>query len=83
MERVCYRGARECAEALGVSRDTLMKIVKNDPTFPVIKTGPNNSLRLFPVKQIEDWMATRAGGRMVVDPALDELGKPEPAEEEA
>lgn len=67
MEKVCYRGVRECADAMGVSRDTLMKIVKNDPTFPVVKTGPRNSLCLFPVKQIEEWMASRSNrGREVV-----------------
>ena len=71
MERICYRGVRECAEALGVSRDTLTKIVKNDPGFPVIKTGPRNSVRLFPVREIERWAATRAGGCFGIDHALD------------
>lgn len=84
MERICYRGINECAEAMGITKHTLIRLMKNDPTFPVIRTGPRNCLSLFPVKQIEEWMATRAGGRVVVvDPALDELGKPEPAEEEA
>lgn len=77
MERICYRGARECAEALGVTRDTLVKIVKNDPTFPVIKTGPRNSLCLYPVDQIKEWMAMRTGGRLVIDPALDRLDEQE------
>ena len=65
MERMCYRGVRECAEALGVSRDTLVKISKNDPTFPVVKTGPRNCLYLFPVKQIEAWMAAQTANRAI------------------
>lgn len=60
MERICYRGVKECADALGVSERTVKTLCKNDPTFPVVKTGPRNSLCLFPVKQIEEWMATRA-----------------------
>ena len=59
IERACYRGMYECAEALGISRFTLLKILKNDPTFPVIKTGPNNSIRLFPIDQIKEWISNK------------------------
>lgn len=83
VEKVCYRGLRECAEALGISRDTLTKIVKNDPSFPVIKTGPNNSIRLFPVQRISEWVATQAGSRVIVDPAFDDEDYPEPTAEAA
>lgn len=59
MERICYRGMSECAEALGISRHTLYRIMKDDPTFPVIKTGPNNSIRLFPINEIKKWVLDR------------------------
>ena len=78
MERICYRGIRECAEAMGISERTPKNLCKSDPTFPVIKTGPRNSLCLYPVKQIEEWMATRAGNRVIVNPAFDGEGMPEP-----
>ena len=83
MERICYRGINECAEALGITKHTLIRLMKNDPTFPVIRTGPRNCLSLFPVKQIEEWMATRVGNRIVVNPAFDVEGAPEPEEVEA
>ena len=83
MERICYRGINECAEALGITKRTLQRLCKDDPTFPVIKTGPRNSLCLFPVKQIEEWMATRAGNRVIVNPAFDAEGLPEPDAGEA
>ena len=66
MERICYRGFNECAEAMGITKRTLVRLCKDDPTFPVIKTGPRNNLCLFPVKQIEGWMANRAVGREAV-----------------
>ena len=44
----------------------------------MIKTGPRNSLCLYPVKQIEEWMAKRAGNRVIVNPAFDGEGMPEP-----
>lgn len=63
MERICYRGVRECAEALGISERTLKNLYKNDLTFPVVKTGPRNNIYLFPVEQIKAWMTSRINGR--------------------
>ena len=60
IDKVCYRGMQECADAMGISKDTLIKIVKNDPGFPIIITGPRNSIRLFPIKQIEEWLRRRS-----------------------
>lgn len=65
MGRICYRGVRECAEALGISESTLKKLHKNDPTFPVIKTGPRNSLCLYPVEQVKEWAVTHAGNKLI------------------
>ena len=64
MDRICYHGARECAKTLGISRDTLRKIIRNDPTFPVIKTS-NNGQYLFPVEQIKEWAAAQASKRSI------------------
>lgn len=69
MERLCYRGVKEAAAALGMSKNTFMRLYKNDPTFPVIHTGPRNSLCLFPVKEIRDWMAAQAANNKAVSVA--------------